>query len=48
MNDAIAQLEADIEKEKSEHADCLAKYKKTKKKAQEAANFEGHLRVELF
>merc|ERR1719378_1995952 len=41
LNDAIAQLEADIEKEKSEHADCLAKYKKRRKKLKKLLILKG-------
>merc|ERR1712128_301212 len=39
--DAVAQLETDIDKEKSEHADSLAKYKKRRKKLKKLLILKG-------
>ena len=41
LNDAIAQLEADIEKEKSEHALTAEKYKKRRKKLKKLLILKG-------
>merc|ERR1712118_121254 len=41
LNDAIAQLEADIEKEKSEHSATLEKYKKRRKKLKKLLILKG-------